>query len=64
VPVNLTVNGLAHAITVGPPMTLWRMEALCRFELSFAPQALRNLREVRAMQQQTAYSSWITLPVG
>ena len=28
------------------------------------PRALRNLREVRAMQQQTAYSSWITVPVG
>lgn len=30
----------------------------------FGPLALRNLREVRAMQQQTAYSSWITVPVG
>jgi NAD(P)-dependent dehydrogenase (short-subunit alcohol dehydrogenase family) len=30
----------------------------------FGPPASRNLREVRAMQQQTASSSWITMPVG
>jgi hypothetical protein len=30
----------------------------------FGPRALRNLREVRAMQQQTAYAGWITVPVG
>jgi NAD(P)-dependent dehydrogenase (short-subunit alcohol dehydrogenase family) len=43
----------------------WRLAASRRFELGGSARGhLRNLREVRAMQQQTAYSSWITVPVG
>jgi hypothetical protein len=39
--------------------------AASRFEFRMiGPRALRNLREVRAMQQQTACSSWITVPAG
>jgi hypothetical protein len=42
----------------------WRMAASRRFEFGTIGAVLRNLREVRAMQQQTAYSSWIIVPVG
>jgi short-subunit dehydrogenase len=45
--------------------SIWWWMAASRFELRMiGPQALRNLREVRAMQQQTACSSWITVPAG
>jgi hypothetical protein len=45
--------------------SIWWWMAASRFELRMiGPRALRNLREVRAMQQQTACSSWITVPAG
>jgi hypothetical protein len=45
--------------------TLFRSDLGNRFEFRMiGPQALRNLREVRAMQQQTACSSWITVLAG
>jgi hypothetical protein len=44
--------------------SIWRrLTASRRSELGGSARALRNLREVQAMQQQTAYSSWITVPV-
>jgi hypothetical protein len=30
--------------------------------LSFGPQTFRNVREVRAMPQQTTYSGWSMVP--
>ncbi|MEH2563274.1 NAD(P)-dependent dehydrogenase (short-subunit alcohol dehydrogenase family) [Bradyrhizobium sp. AZCC 2289] len=47
----------AHIFITTPKLT-------DKAKAEIGPRALRNLREVRAMQQQTAYSSWITVPVG
>jgi hypothetical protein len=54
------VNDLA--IVVEPRMSSGESRHHAGFEF-LAPQTLRNFREVRAMPQQTAYSSWSIVPV-
>jgi len=56
-----TAKRLAEA---GAYIFITTSERTDKAKAEIGPQALRNLREVRAMQQQTAYSSWITVPVG
>jgi hypothetical protein len=61
VPVDLTVNGLVRGTTVEQAWCSRRSRH--RAGLSVAPRAFSNLRVVRAIQQQTIYSSYDTCRV-